>query len=44
MKDLQKSIYKEWNKLPAELASKLVWSMTNCIDDLIESKGEYILC
>ncbi|CAF1354373.1 unnamed protein product, partial [Rotaria sordida] len=25
MKDLQKSIYKEWNNLPTELASKLVW-------------------
>ena len=40
MKNLQKSIYKEWNKLPAELASKLVRSMTNRIDNLI---GEYIL-
>ncbi|CAF5130600.1 unnamed protein product, partial [Rotaria sp. Silwood1] len=43
IKNLKRAIYKEWNDLPPELASKLVWSMKNRVRDLIESEGEYIL-
>ncbi|CAF4334429.1 unnamed protein product [Rotaria sp. Silwood2] len=43
IKDLKRAIYKEWNDLPKELASKLVWSMKNRVEELIQSRGEYIL-
>ncbi|CAF0792472.1 unnamed protein product [Rotaria sordida] len=43
IKNLTRAIYKEWNDLPPELASKLVWSMKNRVHDLIESESEYIL-
>ena len=43
IKEFKKAIYKEWNDLRTELASRLVWSMKNRVDDLIQFKGEYIL-
>jgi len=43
IKHLKKAIHKEWNDFPVELAAKLVRSMGKRVDDLIESKSEYIL-
>ena len=43
IKEFKKPIYKEWNDLPIQLPSRLVWSMKNRVDDLIQSKGEYLL-
>ena len=39
IKEFKKAIYKERNDLPTELASRLVWSTKNRVDDLIQSKG-----
>ena len=43
LKDLRRVIYKEWIDLLTELASKLVGSMNNRVNELIQSAGENIL-
>ena len=43
IKDLIRAINKEWNNLPKELASRLINSMKNRIEALIDASGDYTM-
>lgn len=43
LKQLAKIVREEWNRLPVELAEKLVSSMNKRVEALIEARGDYTL-